>query len=83
METLLREKQLKRPIHQGHLKSPQVMHKIQVYDLNENKIISLPSLIKTRRLSILFFYMNRCVPSITHLNYFCNYASSHRTQVII
>jgi hypothetical protein len=58
------------------------MNKIQVYDLNENKKIILPSYNKGHRISIILFYIKRCVPSITHLNYFSNYASSHRTQVM-
>ena len=58
------------------------MQKIQVYDLNENKILYFPTN-DTRRLSIVLFYINQCVPSINHLNYFSNYASNHRTQVII
>jgi len=80
METLPHEKQ---SIHQGLLKSPQTMNNIEVYDLNENEKVSLPLLGKTRRLSILFFYINHCVPSITHLNYFSTYASTHRAQVIV
>jgi hypothetical protein len=82
MEALRREKQNKKSIQQGLLKSPQEMPKIQVYDLHENKMIYFPSA-DTRRLSIILFYINRCVPSITHLNYFSTYASNHRTQVII
>ncbi len=83
MQTLPYEKQLKRPVNQGLLKSPQIMTKIQVYDLDENKKVTLPSYSKGHRLSIIFFYIKRCVPSITHLNYFSTYGSSHRAQVII
>ena len=83
METFPYEKQLQRSVHQGLLKSSQIMTKIQVYDLNKNIIISLPPTDNERRLSIVFFYIDRCVPSIVHLNYFAIYASSHSGQVII
>ncbi|CAF2704187.1 unnamed protein product [Rotaria sp. Silwood2] len=80
MKTLPYEKQLKRPIHQGLIKSPKMMTNIQVYDLKENKITSLPSLGNVHRLSIILFYIYECIPSKKHLNYFSTYASSHCTQ---
>jgi len=83
MHTFLYEKQSKQPIHQGLLKSPQIMNKIQVYDLNENRKVTLPLFNKGHRLSIILFYLKQCVTSITHLNYFSTYASSHRAQVMI
>ncbi|CAF1008246.1 unnamed protein product [Adineta steineri] len=80
VDTLHREKQLKQSIHQGLLKTPQIMNNIEVYDINENKIIRLPSEGRARRLSILFFYINQCIPSMNHLEYFSNYASNNRAQ---
>ncbi|CAF1448107.1 unnamed protein product [Rotaria sp. Silwood1] len=80
METLSYEKQVQRPIHQGLIKSPKMMTTIQVYDLNKNQIISLPLSIQTSRLSIILFYINECIPSKMHLNYFSNYALSHNGQ---
>lgn len=82
ISTLFYEKQQKCSIHQGLLKPSQILNQIQVYDLNEDRIVSFPSSNKGHRLSIVFFYLKRCVPSTTHLNYFSTYASSHRTQVI-
>ena len=83
LQTLSHEKQQTRVFHQGLLKIPEEMMKIQVYDLNENRIVQLPYNSKGHRLSIVFFYLTRCVPSMTHLNYFSAYASASRTQVII
>lgn len=59
------------------------MTKFQVYDLNQNRKVDFPLPNKGHRLSIIFFYLKRCVPSLTHLNYFANYASTHRAQVMI
>lgn len=83
METLLREKQLRRPVHQGLLSLPQPMKSIQAYDLRANRIVRLPSAGQTHRLSIVLFYLNGCVPSMAHLTYFSTFASSHRRQVMV
>ncbi|CAF1289625.1 unnamed protein product [Rotaria sordida] len=80
IQTLSYEKQLARSMHQGLIKSPKMMTNIQVYDLNENKIVSLPLLGNVHRLTIILFYINGCIPSKMHLNYFSTYASSHCTK---
>ena len=59
------------------------MPSVQVYDLNRNKVLRLPSSGQAQRLSILLFYVNGCTPSRMHLDYFSTYASSHRSQVTI
>jgi hypothetical protein len=82
METFLLEKQHRRPMHQGLLSLLQPMKSIQTYDLRANQIVRLPSAEKTHRLSIILFYLNRCVPSMAHLHYFSTYASSHQGQVM-
>lgn len=82
METLQHEKKHSRqPIHQGSLKSPNTMTKVQVYDLNRNTVISFPPSNSSTRLTILLFYIDQCVPSELHLNYLVNYASQHFSQV--
>lgn len=63
------------------MKSPISMPKFDVYGLKERQQVNLPMFHKQHRLSIILFYLKRCVPSITHLNYFAKYASSHREQV--
>jgi hypothetical protein len=59
------------------------MNPILVYDLKKDIPVQFPPPSKGQRLSIVFFYWKRCIPSITQLNYFSTYASSHRTQVIM
>ncbi|UJR22537.1 hypothetical protein I4U23_025586 [Adineta vaga] len=79
-ETLPREKQFKQAIHQGFLKTPLALENIVLYDIRTEKSVELPSLGKSRRLTILLFYHNKCIPSIAHLNYFAKYASTHPKQ---
>ena len=81
MDTLPREHQLKRPIHQGLLKVPQAMETIHLYDLRANLAVQVPSLRKERRLTILFFYINTCIPARDQLTYFADYASHNRGKV--
>lgn len=82
INTFLYERQQKRLFHHGLLKSPQTLTEIQVYDLNEDRVISFPSHIRGHRLTVVLFYLKRCVPSMTHLDYFATYASSNRAKVM-
>ena len=82
INTFLYERQQKRLFHHGLLKSPQKLTDIQIYDLNEDRVIPFPTHIRGHRLSVVLFYLKRCVPSMTHLHYFATYASSNRAKVM-
>ncbi|CAF1177385.1 unnamed protein product [Adineta ricciae] len=82
LDTLPCEQQLRRPIHQGLLKVTQAMETIDLYDLRANKTVQVPSFRKERRLTILFFYLNTCVPARHQLTYFADYASHNRGKYI-
>mgnify|MGYP006933280955 CR=1 FL=1 len=82
LQTLIYEKQQKRNINQGLLKSSLKFNEITVYDIKNNQVVSLPPTNKEHKISIYFFYLKQCIPSLAHLNYFSKYASLHRTQVL-